>query len=462
MPRWQSSAAYRIALANFALFAAGLALLGLIVFEVMHLSFTGQLDATIADEAQTLVAEYRSGGDRELSEAIAERESAGSPARMLYAVFARDGRRIHGSLQTRMPSTGFHEIAFVDPREGPDTARGFAIDLSADERLLVAADGDWIERIDRTVVAVFLVAFAIACLFGLIGAAVLGRYLRRRLQSISQAAEAIIAGNVRRRMPVSGRRDEFDELAITLNRMLERIESLLENLRQVSSDIAHDLRTPLARLRTRLESGSMGRGDGQDSAAVIEDSIRQVDEVLALFAAILRISEVESGETRRFFQLVDLSELVTDLADSYAPAVEDSGRTLFWFVEPGVTVMGDRELLAQAVVNLLENAQRHTPPDTVIRLTLTTSPTIAFVQVADNGQGVPTSELGRITKRFARVEGSRSTAGYGLGLNLVSAVAALHKGRLVLRDASPGLSAVIELVRATGEGTDERTNWRDR
>lgn len=451
MPRWRSSAAYRIALANFVLFAGGLALLGLIVFEVMHLSFRQQLDATLADEAQALVAEYRSGGDRELGEAIAEREAAGSPARMLYAVFAQDGRRIHGSLQAKRPSKGFHQIGFIDPREGPDTARGLGLDLSPDERLLVAADGEWIERIDRTVIAVFIVAFGIACLFGLVGAAVLGRYLRRRLQSISQAAEAIIAGNVRRRMPVSGRRDEFDELAATLNRMLERIESLLENLRQVSSDIAHDLRTPLARLRTRLESGSMDPGAGPAASAVIADSIRQVDDVLALFAAILRISEVESGETRRFFKSVDLTELVTDLAESYAPAVEDTGRTLVWFIEPRVIVTGDRELLAQAIVNLIENAQRHTPQGTLIRLTLTSSFDTAFVQVTDRGEGVPRSEMGRITKRFARLENSRSTAGYGLGLNLVSAVAALHGGRLILRDAAPGLSAVIELARAPNE-----------
>ena len=452
MPRRRSSAAYRIALANFVLFAGGLAVLGLIVFEVMHLSFTGQLDATISDEAAALVAGYRSGGDKELARSIAEREKAGSPERMLYAVFASDGRRIHGSLQASRPPNGVHEIAFMDPREGPDSARGFAVDLSPNERLLVAADEDWIDRIDETVIGVFIVAFAIACLFGLIGAAVLGRYLRRRLQSISQAAEAIIAGNFRKRMPVSGSRDEFDEVAATLNRMLERIESLLENLRQVSSDIAHDLRTPLARLRGRLESGSMKGGDS--AAEIIEDSIQQVDEVLALFAAILRISEVESGETRKFFEPVDLSELVTDIAESYAPAVEDGGRTLLWSVEAGVSVTGDRELLAQAIVNLLENAQSHTPGGTVIRLTLTTSAVAAFVQVADNGLGVPASELVRITKRFARLEGSRSIAGHGLGLNLVSAIATLHGGRLVLKGGNPGLAAIIEIpgpvsIRAT-------------
>jgi signal transduction histidine kinase len=290
---------------------------------------------------------------------------------------------------------------------------------------------------------VFGVAFIIACLLALAGAAILGAYLQGRLSSISRTAEAIIAGDIRERMPLSPRRDEFDQLAATLNRMLDRIEGLLENLRQVSSDVAHDLRTPLARLRTRLEQGALQ--EGADTRAVVEDAIVQVDEVLSLFAAILRIAEVESGQPRRSFAPVDLSALATDLAESFAPAIHDGGRELLWSVEPGLTVEGDRELLAQAVVNLIENAQRHTPAGTVIQLTAAAADGAAEVQVADNGPGVPTADLDRIVRRFARLESSRNTTGYGLGLNLVSAVAALHGGRLVLASADPGLSATIEL-----------------
>ncbi len=455
MTSWRSSAAYRIAVANFAVFALGLALLGVVVFEAMHISFSRQLDAMIADEAQTLVSEYRSGGDSELAEAIAAREHAGSPARMLYAVFDASGRRIHGTLGAEPPPVGYHDIPFVDPAEGTDTARALSIQLSPSERLVVAADGEWIERIDATVVTVFAIAFLLALILGLTGAAVLGRYLRRRLRSITSTAEAIVDGYVRRRMPVSARGDEFDEAAASLNRMLNRIEQLLENLRQVSSDVAHDLRTPLARLRTRLEEGL--RSTDPAGRAIIEDSIERIDDVLSLFAAILRIAEVEAGQTRRFFEQVDLSELVTELAESYAPAVEDGGRNLLWSVEPGVTVHGDRQLLAQAVVNLLENAQRHTPPETLVRLTLAASDGVAFVAVADTGPGVPARSLGDITRRFARVESSRSTAGYGLGLNLVSAVTALHGGTLVLKNAEPGFCASIELPRTAAHAPEQNT-----
>lgn len=463
MRSWSASAAYRIALANFIAFAIGLAFLGVVVFAVMHMDFSRQIDAMISDEARTLADEYRSGGQQNLADAIAEREASGTPTRMLYAVFTPDGKRILGGLQAGRPPLGFHDIPFIDPNGGPDTAHSFAVDVTPSERLVVATDRDWIERIDNTVIGVFGGAFIVACLLALAGAAILGSYLQQRLHSISRTAETIIAGDIRQRMPVSPRRDEFDQVALTLNRMLDRIEGLLENLRQVSSDVAHDLRTPLARLRTRLEQGASQK-DG-DARAVIEDAIGQVDEVLSLFAAILRIAEVESGQPRRFFAEVDLSALLTDLAESYAPAVHDGGRDLLWSVEPGLHVEGDRELLAQAVVNLIENAQRHTPAGTIIRLTGVAEDGLVSVQVADNGPGVPNADLHRVVRRFARLESSRNTSGYGLGLNLVSAVAALHGGRLALKNLGPGLSATIELPgtqEPTAQGTGDRQRSTER
>jgi signal transduction histidine kinase len=442
MRSWRRSTAYRIAFANFFTFAVGLALLGLVVFAAMHVAFVRQLDATVSDEAQTLVDEYRSGGRVELKEAIAVRESSRSPTRMLYAVFAPDGRHVAGSLQTGRPILGVHDITFVDPDGRPDSGRGIAIDLSPGERLLVAADGEWVERIDHTVISVFVAAFLTACLLAFAGALLFGKYLRQRLSSISSTAEVIIGGDIRERMPVSARGDEFDQLAATLNRMLDRIEGLLDNLRQVSSDVAHDLRTPLSRLRTQLERS---RDRTADPSTVVEDAIGQLDQVLSLFAAILRIAEVEAGETRRYFTKVDLSALATDLAESYAPAILDDEQSLLWSIEPNLAVTGDRELLAQAAINLIENAQRHTPTGTVIRLTLVSARDSICLQVVDDGPGVATADLPRITKRFARLESSRNKAGYGLGLNLVAAVAKLHGGRLILRDNAPGLSATIEL-----------------
>lgn len=444
MRKWQSSAAYRIAFINFGAYAAGLAALGVVVFAVMHLAFAHQLDSMVVDESLTLEEEYATGGERELAEAIAEREASRSPTRMLYAVFARDGRRIYGSLQTKRPRPGVHPIRFYDPGEGPnDTARAATVDLPSGDRVVVAVDSEWIERAEGVVIIIFSIAFIGSLVVGFGGAIILGSYLQRRLHSISGSAEAIIAGDIRRRIPVSSRSDEFDQVAVTLNRMLDRIEGLLENLQQVSSDIAHDLRTPLARLRNHLERGNRGSKE----EALIPDAIRQVDEVLSLFAAILRVAEVESGETKRFFAPVDVTALLTEVAESFSLAFEDVGRTFLWSIEPDLVVNGDRDLLAQAMINLVENAQRHTPPDTIVRMTAVSAGDIVSMQVEDNGPGVPKADLGRITKRFARLESSRNTAGHGLGLSLVSAVAKLHGGRLVLRSTKSGLSATIEIPR---------------
>ena len=226
MRSWRSSAAYQIAFINFGAYSAGLALLGVIVFAVMHIAFSRQLDSMVLDESRTLQSEYAGGGNGELAEAIAEREAQHSSTRMLYAVFAPDGRRIQGSLDTPRPPIGRHPIIFQDPVEGPDEARAVTVDLSPTERLVVAIDSEWLEGIERVVIIIFAAAFLGACIVGFGGAVILGSYLQRRLQTISSSAEAIIRGDIRRRMPVGPRRDEFDEVAATLNRMLDRIEGL--------------------------------------------------------------------------------------------------------------------------------------------------------------------------------------------------------------------------------------------
>ena len=447
MTDWRRSAAYRIALVYAASFALAMALLGIVVFWAMHVAFTRQLDATVADEAQTLVTEYRSDGGSELADAISQREMSSSPGRLLYAVFAPDGRRIYGSLKTIRPALGVQDIEFEDPKEGLDAARALAIDLSPHERLVVAADREWIEQIDQTILIVFAAGFLGVCVLGFAGALLFGSYLQRRLRAISDGAVAIIAGDIRGRMPVGPRHDEFDQLASTLNRMLERIEGLLNNLRQVSTDIAHDLRSPLTRLRNRLEQ-SLATVQGGASQLLIEESVIRVDEVLALFASILRIAEVESGEIRRFFAPVNLSALAQDLFESYAPPIRDSGRTLISSIEPRLTVVGDRELMAQAGANLLENAQLHTPPGTIIRLSLVSTEDRVCLQVNDNGPGVGKADRSRMVERFKRLDASRNTLGHGLGLSLVNAVATLHKGRLFFKDSGPGLSATLEFPRS--------------
>jgi signal transduction histidine kinase len=287
----RASAAYRIAFAYTAAFALGIALLGVAIFFFMHVSFVREVDRTLAEEASALSEEYRTGGDAELAEAITKRDAVDTRDLTGYAVYGPSGDRLYGSLGARAPKLGFQNLAMRDRAGLSDTGRSLGVGLGKGKRLVVATDLEPVEVIDRTVIMIFGAGFAAIVALGIGAALLLGGYLRRRLETLSKSARTIIAGDISHRMPLGSRNDEFDRLAATLNAMLERIEDLLENLRQVSGDVAHDLRTPLTRLRNQLEAGNAAA----DAKSVIASSIRQVDEILSLFAAILRISEIEGG-----------------------------------------------------------------------------------------------------------------------------------------------------------------------
>ncbi len=437
------SAAYRIAIVYSAAFAAATLALGGGVYWAAHVALHRQLDNRIAAEMSSLVSEYRGEGAAGLRLVIVRREAARATNDLGYGLFAPDGTRVAGLLDTPRPAAGWGSIAFLDPGKGPDTARALAVDLGDGERLVVAADWEEVTGTERLILSLLAFACLAMLLIGTAGASLLGAYLRRRLSAISTAAESIMAGDLHRRVEVSARGDEFDRLSAALNAMLDRIGALLDNVRQVSSDVAHDLRTPLTRLRTQLEEGR--RPDA--GPEVIERAIEQSDEVLALFGALLRLSEIEAGRLSETFGPVDLSRLATDVGESYAPAVEDEGRRLTCRIDPVAPVVGDRELIAQALINLLDNAQRHTPRGTTIRLSLHARDDRVRLEVADDGPGVAEADRGRITQRFTRLEASRSRPGHGLGLSLVAAIAHIHGATLVIADNRPGLIVALEFGR---------------
>jgi signal transduction histidine kinase len=394
-------------------------------------------DVTISEE----LADLRLEGDTAaLAREIGERETAHAHASFLYGLFDRGGHRLAGSPDMVPPPLGFSTTRFNDPVEARDPARARAVELADGSRLVVAVDSEAIDRIDATILSLFAAAFVGVLLIGVLGALALGRYLRQRLNAISSTAHAIIAGDSEHRVPVGPNGDEFDAVALALNAMLERIARLMENLRQVSSDVAHDLRTPLLRLRNQLDQ--VGRTEGAAQRA-----IELGDELLKLFAAMLRIAEVETGDLERSFARIDLSALVEDVGDGFLPALSDSGHRLELAVQADIAVLGDRELLAQAMANLLDNAQIHTPPGTPIVLALVAGDREATLSVADRGPGVPAEERQQVLRRFFRGDASRTTPGNGLGLSLVSAVAAAHAGKVTIDDADPGLRVSLALPR---------------
>jgi signal transduction histidine kinase len=435
------SAAYRIAILSSLAYAAATIALGIGVYWAAHSGLQRQFDDRIASELHQLVGQYQREGVMELRGSIARREAAGVAVDLRYALYGPTGERLIGNYAGGRPQAGLHTLAVRDAEGEADQVRVLAADLDNGDRLVVAADWDALEENDQLILSLLGLACIAVALIGGIGALLLGAYLRRRLSAISMAAEGIMAGNLDRRIVVGARGDEFDRLSTVLNAMLDRIGDLLDNLRQVSSEIAHDLRTPLTQLRNHLETILTSQPD----PGLIEGAIDQADELLALFAAILRLSEIESGRLTASFSQIDLSELVEELGESYAPAIEDGGRLFACEAAPDCRIDGDRELLAQAIVNLLENAQTHTPPGTLVQLFLRREGRRVRLTVADNGPGVPVEDRDRITRRFARLETSRSRPGNGLGLSLVAAIARIHGARLLIEDNAPGLAVTLEL-----------------
>ena len=435
MTEKRRSTVYRIAFIYSGAFALAVALLGVLVYIAAERALRGQQDLALSEATASLERSYRTQGYDGLIDAIGERGRTNGVVTFGYALFDATGKKVAGSFELDLPPPGYSNVVFRDPVEGPDHARALTTRLDRNLSLVVGVDSQVLERLDRLILALFAAVFVLILAIGAGGALALGGYLRRRLDRISGTAQAIVAGDMRRRVPVSPRGDEFDQIA-----------RLLDNLRQVSADVAHDLRTPLARQRAGLEA-ALALDDPTAQRAAIAKAVEQADASLALFGGILRIVEVDAGDVRQGFVAVDLSALAEDLVDSYAPAVADKGRTLACDIAPGIVVPGDRELIAQAAINLLDNAQAHTPPGTAIRLTLRAEPGLARLEVADDGPGVPAADRARIVERFVRLDRSRAARGHGLGLNLVDAIARAHGGTLAIEDAAPGLSAVLRLPR---------------
>jgi len=321
----------------------------------------------------------------------------------------------------------------------PQMVLGRCAPLTASTLLFVGRDTFTMYATRQRILHAFAWVALGTCAFALLAGLFLGRRFMARVDAITLTCERVIAGRFNERIPVSGRGDEWDRLGRAINEMLDRIASLLENLQQVSSDVAHDLRTPLTRLRNRLEAARDGSTGVADYSVAIGSAIADTDRLLSLFTALLRISQIEAGTRVQSFAPVALSALLERLYQLYLPVAEDCAHVLSRDLDSDLSILGDEELLTQLFSNLIENALHHTPRGTHISLGLKALKTGCVASVIDNGPGVAAEDLGKITRRFYRGSSSRSSEGHGLGLSLVAAIAQLHGARLQLTDAGPGL-----------------------
>jgi signal transduction histidine kinase len=285
-------------------------------------------------------------------------------------------------------------------------------------------------------------------LLGTAGGALMSRNMLRRLDVINRTSGEIIAGDLTRRVPMTGSGDEFDVLAENLNRMLDRIERLMKGLREVTDSVAHDLRTPLNRLRNRLEESVARLNASGAQAGEIERAIAETDHLIATFNALLLIAETDAGTTRAAMSALDLAEVAADVTELYEPLAEERKVALTRILSAAVVIEGNRSLIAQALANLVDNAIKYTPAGGRVYIRAAAAGEGVELSVADSGPGIPQADRPRVTERFVRLEASRNSPGTGLGLSLVVAVAHFHKAELILEDNAPtGLKAVLRFPR---------------
>jgi signal transduction histidine kinase len=446
--------AFRLTLIYEALFALAVALLFAVVYWAVTSFAMDQMRNAIATEANTLAAEARRESTAALARRIDERMRFDVRRSFGYLLTDSAGHPIAGNLAGIVPRDGWSEAHLPRSGDAEDQGDGglivLGMDLPDGARLLVGQSTDSLTDLRELLGDAFAWAGGAVLALGLLTSFLIGRALLRRIEGINRTADRIIDGSLADRVPDHGTGDEFGRLARNLNRMLDRIERLMEGLRQVSSDIAHDLRTPLARLRQSLDTARQGSPPPEAYEAAIDHAISQTDDILSTFGALLRIAQIEAGEKRCGFGEFDLSEVVARLRDVYAPVAEDDGKILRGAVQPGLVVQGDRELVIQLLANLIENAIRHTPAGTVIELTASAGAPGPVCVVADNGPGIPETMRGKVLQRFVRLDRSRSTPGSGLGLALASAIADLHHITLTLEDNRPGLCVRVDFAGRNG------------
>ena len=447
-PRLFGTTAFRLAAITVAAFLAAAAIIVVVLLSQVNGVLTEQVIAAL--DAEKAELQSHAGDAASLTETVKSRSRPDGPA--LYFLAGTDGRKVAGNLN-RLPP----EIA------GSPSGGTFHYETAlAKERLGVAIPvnvKDWAEprhrpryrrptpiadRIRRGV----LFGFGLLSLIALAGGALASRMLLARLETINQTSRSIMAGDLSRRIPLKGSGDEFDDLATQLNAMIERIELLMNSLREVSDNIAHDLKTPLNRLRNRAEAALIESRGADGYREGLERTIDEADDLIKTFNALLLIARLEAGAFDASKEQFDIGTLVRDAAELYEPVAEEAGVALTASIADGPSIIANRQLVSQAVVNLIENALkygRNGSADGSIAVAVANGGVNVEISVADHGPGIAPADRERVLKRFVRLEESRTPPGTGLGLSLVAAVARLHNGHVLLEDNGPGLRAILVL-----------------
>ncbi|MCG6122490.1 MAG: ATP-binding protein [Microvirga sp.] len=450
--------AFKLSLFFLAVFAVTIFLtLGYVAWNAQRL-VNAQVIESIEAEITGLSEQFERGGVRQLVRIVNRRSR--SPGASLYLITTRGGAPVAGNVenisQRLLETPGSRRIEYqraagedIEPRLHRAIVRVYH--LPGGFRLLVGRDLEENERLRDVIRRAFGWSVLLVGLFGGLGAWVVSKRMLKRVDDMTQTTRGIMAGDLGGRLAVAGTRDELDRLAESLNAMLDRIGELLSGMRQVSDNIAHDLKTPLTRLRNRADEALRTAQGPEELRAALEASIEESDNLIRIFNALLMIARLEAGAAADMVVDYDAAEVVAGVAELYEAAADEAGMTLMADVAPDLPVKGSRELLGQALSNLIDNAIKYGRREDgageldTITVAARREGDRVLINVTDRGPGIPEADLERAQERFVRLESARTRPGFGLGLSLVAGVARLHEGSLRLADARPGLSATLDL-----------------
>jgi signal transduction histidine kinase len=440
------SSTFRLTLLYISLFSTSVLILFAFIYWSTLNYMTEQADEALNLEIRSLKERYDDAGLNGLTQLIRERIRTQPPSgSSIYLLTNFRYNRIIGNLDRwprgRDRGDGFIDFELEDTRFEPKPvihvrARSFMVDGGF--RLLVGRGIEDLLVARNRVIWTLGWGIGIMVLLGVVGSILMSRGMLRRIDQITATSEKIVSGDLGRRVPTRGTGDDFDRLSDQLNRMLDQIESLLESVRRISDNIAHDLKTPLTRLRNRLESIHDRNGDN-DHDHNLDLAIKEADGLLSTFNALLRIARIETDARREGFAELNLGDVLSDVFELYEPLAEEKNQSLQLRIEEAATIIGDRDLVFQAVANLLDNAVKYTPEHGSIAVTLKKGGNLAQVTVVDSGPGIPEALHKKVVQRFFRIDTSRHQSGNGLGLSMVAAVCKLHGARLEFENLEPGL-----------------------
>ena len=439
------STPFRLALTFAFLFLLAFILSGAIVYQLMSAELAKQLDRSIKETYSLIAATYAESDEEDLVATVRDHAQFSQDSDQIFSLTDHSGNRLAGDFAANDLPDGFSMFTAALPGVPPGTEYRAYSGTVGDNNLTVAFSLSETEELETIV----LMSFGWATLFitglAIAGGAVLASRVQRRLDAIADTMVEVSHGRLGARIPLIGNGDDIDAVSGQVNAALERLSALVDGMREVSANIAHDLKTPLNRLQMILESAADKTAAGKDVSGELTDARAESLQINETFDALLRIAQIEAGARKARFVDVDVGHVVETIGEVYGDVAEDDGKSLSTKLVPDAKryIHGDRDLLMQMLANLVENALRHCPPGTTIELAVTGQADRVVVHVRDNGPGIPVEEREKVFRRLYRLDSSRTTPGSGLGLSLVKAVADLHGATISLEDRNPGLDVVV-------------------